>query len=79
MLLKVKGHNEGGLEGRSGGVGGGWGCHQPQEVSLTVRSSSITLLPLSFALCSRDLRDKNTKNEEIYYFTKKLYHYLIIK
>lgn len=35
------------------GVGGGGRWHEPQEVSLTVRSSSITLL--SFVLCSRDL------------------------
>lgn len=43
----------------------GWGCRQPQEVSLTVRSSSITLLLLSFVLCSRDLTDKNTQKRAV--------------
>lgn len=51
---------EGGQEGRRGqrsSWGFRWG--EPQEVSLTVRSSSITFRLLSLPLCSRDLRDKD--------------------
>lgn len=40
-----------------------WCEFKSQEVSLTVLSSSITLLLLSFVLCSRDLRDTEQLDE----------------